>query len=51
MMFTFEVPFNRIFSPNSQSRMSIIFSGLESLGKSLKDLKAFTKKGCKIAAR
>ena len=32
-LFTFEVPFNVIFAPTSQSRMSNIFRDLESLGK------------------
>ena len=32
--FTFEVPFNGLFAPTSWSRMSNIFSDLESLGKS-----------------
>ena len=32
--FTFEVPFNFLFVPTSQSRMSNIFRDLESLGKS-----------------
>ena len=50
MMFTFEVPFNCLFAPNSRSCMSNIFSGSESLGKSLKDLKTFTKEGCKMRA-
>ena len=31
---TFEVPFKRLFAPTSQSQMSNIFRGLESLGKS-----------------
>ena len=31
--FTFEVPFNGLFAPTSQSRMSNIFRDLESLGK------------------
>ena len=33
--FTFEVPFNGIFSPTSRSRMSNIFRDSESLGKSI----------------
>ena len=33
-LFTFEVPFNGLFAPTSQSRMSIIFTDSESLGKS-----------------
>ena len=33
-VFTFEVPFQRLFAPTSQSRMSNIFGDLESLGKS-----------------
>ena len=33
-LFTFEVPFNGLFAPTSQSRMSDIFRDLESLGKS-----------------
>ena len=33
-LFTFEVPFNGLFVPTSQSRMSNIFRDLESLGKS-----------------
>ena len=33
-LFTFEVPFNGLFSPTSQSRMSNIFRDSESLGKS-----------------
>ena len=33
-LFTFEVPFNGIFSPTSRSRMSNIFRDSESLGKS-----------------
>ena len=33
-LFTFEVPFNGLFAPNSQSRMSNIFRDSESLGKS-----------------
>ena len=33
-VFTFEVPFNGLFSPTSQSRMSNIFRDSESLGKS-----------------
>ena len=33
-MFTFEVPFKRLFAPTSQSRMSNIFRDSESLGKS-----------------
>ena len=32
--FTFEVPFNGLFAPTSRSRMSNIFRGSESLGKS-----------------
>ena len=31
-LFTFEVPFNGLFAPTSQSRMSNIFKDLESLG-------------------
>ena len=33
-VFTFEVPFKRLFAPTSQSRMSNIFGDSESLGKS-----------------
>ena len=33
-LFTFEVPFNGLFAPTSQSQMSNIFRDLESLGKS-----------------
>ena len=33
-LFTFEVPFNGLFAPTSQSPMSNIFRDLESLGKS-----------------
>ena len=33
-LFTFEVPFNGLFAPNSRSRMSNIFRDSESLGKS-----------------
>ena len=33
-LFTFEVQFNGLFSPTSQSRMSNIFRDSESLGKS-----------------
>ena len=33
-LFTFEVPFNGLFAPTSQSRMSYIFRDSESLGKS-----------------
>ena len=33
-LFTFEVPFKRLFSPTSRSRMSNIFRDSESLGKS-----------------
>ena len=33
-VFTFEVPFERLFAPISRSRMSNIFRDLESLGKS-----------------
>ena len=33
-LFTFEVPFKRLFAPTSRSRMSNIFRDLESLGKS-----------------
>ena len=33
-LFTFEVPFKRLFAPPSRSRMSNIFRDLESLGKS-----------------
>ena len=33
-LFTFEVPFNGLFAPTSQSRMSNIFRDLESLGES-----------------
>ena len=33
-VFTFEVPFKRLFAPTSPSRMSNIFRDLESLGKS-----------------
>ena len=33
-VFTFEVPFKRLFAPTSQSRMSDILRDLESLGKS-----------------
>ena len=33
-VFTFEVPFKRLFAPTSQSRMSNIFRDSESLGKS-----------------
>ena len=33
-LFTFEVPFKRLFAPTSQSRMSNIFRDSESLGKS-----------------
>ena len=33
-LFTFEVPFNGLFAPTSQSRMSNIFRDLESLEKS-----------------
>ena len=33
-LFTFEVPFKRLFAPTSQKRMSNIFRDLESLGKS-----------------
>ena len=33
-MFTFEVPFKRLFAPTSRSRMSNIFRASESLGKS-----------------
>ena len=33
-LFTFEVPFNGLFAPTSQNRMSNIFRDLESLGKS-----------------
>ena len=33
-LFTFEVPFNGLFAPTSQSRMSNIFGDSESLGKS-----------------
>ena len=33
-VFTFEVPFKRLFAPTSQSRMSKLFRSLESLGKS-----------------
>ena len=33
-LFTFEVPFNGLFAPPSQSRMSNIFRDLESMGKS-----------------
>ena len=33
-LFTFEVPFNSLFAPTSQSRMSNIFRDSESLGKS-----------------
>ena len=33
-VFTFEVPFNGLFAPTSQSRMSNIFRDSESLGKS-----------------
>ena len=32
-VFTFEVPFKRLFAPPSRSRMSNIFKDLESLGK------------------
>ena len=34
IFFTFKVPFNSLFVPTSQSRMSNIFRDLESLGKS-----------------
>ena len=34
-VFTFEVPFKRLFAPTSQSRMSNIFRDSESLGKSI----------------
>ena len=33
-VFTFEVPFKRLFAPTSQSQMSDIFRDSESLGKS-----------------
>ena len=33
-MFTFEVPFKRLFAPTSRSRMSNIFRDSKSLGKS-----------------
>ena len=33
-LFTFEIPFNSLFAPTSQSRMSNIFTDSESLGKS-----------------
>ena len=33
-LFTFEVPFKRLFAPTSRSRMSNIFRDSESLGKS-----------------
>ena len=33
-LFTFEVPFKRLFAPTSQSQMSNIFRDSESLGKS-----------------
>ena len=33
-VFTFEVPFKRLFAPTSQSRMSNYFRDSESLGKS-----------------
>ena len=33
-LFTFEVPFNGLFAPTSQSQMSNIFTDSESLGKS-----------------
>ena len=33
-VFTFEVPFKRLFAPTSQSRMSKSFRDSESLGKS-----------------
>jgi hypothetical protein len=33
-LFTFEVPFKRLFAPTSQSRMTNIFRDSESLGKS-----------------
>ena len=33
-VFTFEVPFKRLFAPTSRSRMSNIFRALESSGKS-----------------
>ena len=35
-VFTFEVPFNDLFAPTSQSRMSNIFRDSESLGKVMK---------------
>ena len=51
-LFTFEVPFKRVFAPTSQSWMSNIFRDSESLGKEVvSDLKTFTNKGCKIAAQ
>ena len=34
-LFTFEVPFKRLFAPTSQSRMSNIFRDSESLGMSV----------------
>ena len=34
LLFTFEVPFKRLFAPTSQSQMSNIFRDSESLGKS-----------------
>ena len=35
-VFIFELPFKRSFAPTSRSRMSIVFSNLESLGKVMK---------------
>ena len=54
-LFTFEVPFKRLFAPTSQSRMSNIFKVSESLGKNNEkngsDLNIFVWKWSKIAAQ
>ena len=51
-LFTFEVPFKRLFAPTSQSRMSKLFRDSESLGKSNGNkLNIFVWKWSKIAAQ
>ena len=54
-LFTFEVPFKRLFAPTSQSQMSNILRDSESLGKKWKavvsNLNIFVCKWSKIAAQ
>ena len=52
-LFTFEVPFNCLFAPISQSQMSKTLRDLEVGGKVMETMvsnwKTFTNKGCEIA--